>query len=380
MNEPSLLREPTPEQSELLVTSLNVMAALSAAVGTLAAAGALSQAALTRALDLELILLCAGWLVAGCAIGCALWAISWIIRLLGSRAGNAGELPAELAHLPRLDELASMTASETAKRDSASRRHVLLQRIADELSALREDMSLSPEQRAARAEQRRTEQLAQEMAQIHSAIAAGEFVLAEERIEHLAKTTPDAPDLDGARTELTDARAAAEARKLARARATVGELMSMAAFDEAIAAADHLARQLPDSDQATELLAHVRREADTFAAQQRQKLYMQVARATEMHHWRDALAAARQLALTYPASAEAGEVVAQMDLLTENARIEEVRDRRDRIAELLQRHRYRLAVELAEDVVAHYPDTQAAKELAGQMDRLRELAAKDKSS
>jgi len=380
MNEHALLREPTSEQSELLVTSLNVMAALSAAIGTLAAAGALSQAALRRTLDLELILLCAGWLVAGWAIGCALWAISWIVRLLGSRAGDGGGPSAESTRLPRLDELASLTAGETAKQESARRGGALLQRIADELAELREDLSLSPEQRAARAERRRREQLAQGLDEIRSAIAAGEFVLAEDRLAHLSKTSPDTAELAPMRADLAEARAAAEAQKLARARATVGELMSMAAFDEAIAEADHLARQLPDSAQATDLLERVRREADTFASQQRQKLYLQVARASEMHHWRAALAAARQLALTYPSSAEAGEVVAQIDLLAENARIEEVRDRRDRIADLLQRRRYRLAVELAEDIVAHFPDTQAAKELTGQMDRLRELAAKDKSS
>ncbi|MCK4601712.1 MAG: hypothetical protein KAU28_04560, partial [Phycisphaerae bacterium] len=138
MNERSLLREPTSEQSELLVTSLNVMAALSAAIGTLAAAGALSQAALRRVLDLELILLCAGWLVAGWAIGCALWAISWVVRLLGSRAGDGGGPSAEPTRLPRLDELASLTAGETAKQESARRGGALLQRIADELAELRE--------------------------------------------------------------------------------------------------------------------------------------------------------------------------------------------------------------------------------------------------
>jgi len=380
MNEQPLLREPTSEQSELLVTSLNVMAGISAAIGTLAAAGALSQAALRRALDLELILLCAGWLVAGWAIGCVLWAISWIVRLLGSRAGDGGGPSAESTRLPRLDELASLTVGETAKQESARRGGALLQRIADELVELREDLSLSPEQRVARADERRREQLAQGLDEIRSAIAAGQFVLAEERLDHLAKTMPEAPDLASARNALADARGAAEAQKLARTRATVGELMSMAAFDEAVAEADDLARQLPDSTQATDLLERVRREADTFASQQRQKLYLQVARATEMHHWRAALAAARQLALTYPGSAEAGEVIAKMDVLAENSRIEEVRDRRDRIADLLQRRRYRLAVELAEDVVAHFPDTQAAKELAGQMDRLRKLAAKDRPS
>ena len=255
----------------------------------------------------------------------------------------------------------------------------MLQRIADELAALRDDLLLPPEQRAARAEQRRREQLARNLDEIGSAISAGEFVVADERLGHLSKTSPDTAELAPMRRILANARAATEAQKLARARAMVGELMSMAAFDKAIAEADDLVRELPDSAQAAELLGRVRHEADTYARQQQKKLYEQVTRSTEMHYWRAALEAARQLARTYPDSVEAGEVVAQMDLLSENARIEEVRDRRDHIADMLQRRRYRRAVELAEDIIAHYPDTQAAKELTEQMDRLRELAAKDRS-
>ena len=368
------------QQGELLVTSLNVMAAISAGVGTLAGAGVLSQAALTESLHLDVLLQGVIWILGGWVTGCALWAISWIVRTLARHPSGEASPAAQSSGVPRLDDLAMLTAAESDRKDGAERDRALLQRIADELAGLREDMSLSPPQRAARAENRRQEQLTQSLREIESAIGAGQFVLAQERLAHLSRAMPEAPDAAGLRVRLAEARATTEAQRVAKTHATVDELMSMAAFDKAIAEAEDLARQLPDSVQAAELVERTRREADTFARQQRQKLYLQVTRATEMHHWRAALEAARQLARLYAASAEADEVVAQMELLTENARIEEVRDRRDRINDMIQRRRYRLAVELAEDVIAHYPDTQAAKELTEQMDRLRELAAKDKSS
>lgn len=380
MEDHSLFDERAPQQWELLVTSLKIMAAISAGAGTLAGVGVLSQAALRESLDLDVLLQSVIWILGGWVTGCALWAISWIVGALARQPIGEALPAARSSGVPRLDDLAMLTAAESDRKDAAERDRALLQRIADEVAGLREDMSLSPAERAARAENRRRQQLTQSLCEIESAIGAGQFVLAQERLAHLSQAMPEAPDAAGLRVRLAEARATAEAQRVAKARATVDELMSMAAFDKAIAEAEGLARQLPDSVQAAELVERTRREADTFARQQREKLYLQVTRATEMHHWRAALEGARQLARLHAGSVEADEVVAQMELLTENARIEEVRDRRDRISDMIQRRRYRLAVELAEDVIAHYPDTQAAMAFTEQMDRLRELAAKEKSS
>jgi len=377
MNNQSLFDEPSSEHSELLVMSLNVMAGITAGVGTLAGAGVLSQLALRGELDLQPLLECLSWVLAGWVTACVLWSISWAVRLLASWRVRQATATNEAPHAPRLDELAFWTAGERAKHEMAKRQQALLQRIADEMAELREDLSLSPEERSARAERRRKEQLEQSVSEINAAITAGQFVVAGERLEHLSRAMPEAEELAGLHDRLAEARLEAEARRLARARATVGELMSMSAFDRAIIETEDLLRELPDSEQAAELVEYVQREAETFARQRRQKLYLQVTRATELHQWVAALDAARQLVRLHPGSVEASEVLMQMDLLTENARIAEARERRDRILDMIKHRRYGMAVELAEDVVAHYPDTQAAKELKEQMDRLRKLAAKE---
>ena len=87
-----------------------------------------------------------------------------------------------------------------------------------------------------------------------------------------------------------------------------------------------------------------------------------------------ALAAAGELLEAYPDSPEAAEVRSTLRTLTDNARIEEVRELRDEIRDLLSRRRYAEALACARDLVRRFPTTAAAEELRSQMARLEELA------
>ncbi|MCY2924132.1 MAG: hypothetical protein NT031_01610, partial [Planctomycetota bacterium] len=64
-------------------------------------------------------------------------------------------------------------------------------------------------------------------------------------------------------------------------------------------------------------------------------------------------------------------------VIEENARIEEVRQLRDRIADLIERKRFAEAVEAAEDVIHRFPDTQVAGQLTREIDKLRRRAGMD---
>ena len=64
-----------------------------------------------------------------------------------------------------------------------------------------------------------------------------------------------------------------------------------------------------------------------------------------------------------------------METLKDNARIEEVRQLRDQIRDLIGRRRFAEAVRVSEELIRRFPDTQAANELRSQIDRLRARAA-----
>ena len=150
----------------------------------------------------------------------------------------------------------------------------------------------------------------------------------------------------------------------------------MGAFDHARQLARDLLAECPGDGELQSLVRRVEREAEAFARQQRQRLYEQVDRSCQRRQWRAALAAAQELVAAHPATAEAAEVTGRLATLQENARIEEVRELRDRIRDLIERRRYHEAATIAEDIVARFADTQAAADLRGQIDQLNRLAAR----
>ena len=97
-------------------------------------------------------------------------------------------------------------------------------------------------------------------------------------------------------------------------------------------------------------------------------------RAAEARQWKSALASAQRLLSEYPDSSEADKITAKLPNIRDNSRLEEARQLRDDIRELIERRRYAEAVRIAHDILARFPDTQAAAELRPQVDRLEALA------
>ena len=122
------------------------------------------------------------------------------------------------------------------------------------------------------------------------------------------------------------------------------------------------------------LLGRVRRERGAYEVEQRASLYRRIEQAAAERHWRAALKAMEELVAAFPSSPEADAARAQMPTVADNARLEEVRELRDRIADLIGRRRFAEAAELARDLIDRFPDTAAAEDLRKQLDRLDELA------
>jgi outer membrane protein assembly factor BamD (BamD/ComL family) len=151
-------------------------------------------------------------------------------------------------------------------------------------------------------------------------------------------------------------------------------MMAVGAFDQAEAEARDLDLRYPNDPAVTDLLNRVRREGRMFHNERRDRMYNKVVRLAEARQWRQALKAARQYVQAFPSGAGADAVGAMLATMEDNARIEEVRELRDHIRDLLEQRRYAEAVECARDVIERFPDTRAAEDLGRQMNRLRELA------
>jgi len=380
-----------------LVTSLLILAIVSTAVGLAGGAIILGAAALEGGLDRPAVLWALASFAAGCFAGGTLWAFAWLcgaqqrLALTQGRIATAlerfsgagaslpvaalerseadGVEPAASAQAPaRRAEQAGSVDEPTAPPDRQ------LQAILAELRELNLNLLLSDAQRQLKRQhfvQRQERRLRE---RFEHALGGGDLAEAESALDRFARAIPDSAELAGMRQRLEEARSAAESRDLAQAQRQAEDLMAVGEFEQAAAVAEKLLARHPGSTGAIALVARVRREREAYVTEHRQRLYRKVEVEAGARRWRAALKAAEELLEAYPAGPEAESVRSQMETLRSNARIEEARELRDRILEMINRRRFSEALELARDLVGRFPDTAAAAELTRQMARLEELA------
>ena len=360
-------REPSPPT--MLLACLPVLGVV-AVVGGLAA-GALRLLAAEAAVSRETAaLLEAGALTAcGLAAGCALWAAAWMVR----RQHHIWMMQREILS----DLYAQASAAAPASRPGEPPDADMWRKVMDELEEINAGLLMTPAQREEKLRKRRMRSARQAAAEVENAIEAADFARAEELLRKLLEAHPDYPGCGDLQNRLSVTRSAAETRHFDQQAQRVHDLMGVASFGEARKAAEELLARFPASPHAIALLETVRRESAAFSAEQRKRLYGELERHAHARQWRAALEAARKLLETYPSSGEADTVVARMQTLEENARIEEARESRDLIRDLIERKRFREALAMAQEVVARFPQAAIAEELRRQMPRLEELAATD---
>jgi hypothetical protein len=373
-----------------LLTILAILAAVAVAGGVMAALVVLIAQGRSGGVTLTSVFLAVGCVLSGLVVGCILWAIAHIIRrqsrmallrasarrtlrqrgaegltLLGESAEDAAANNAALAD-------AAMPTSLDEDAGWSQRR--LLQEVLAELRELNENLLLSAEQREAK-RQRRQERLSRQFAQeIDRAIEGGRLDHAEKRLEEFLEEVPEDPAHQRLHARLIEARDAAKAQDIEAGTRQVYDLMAVSSFEQAEQTARELLERYPDEPHLAELLDRVRREGAMFHGERRDRLRREVQRHAESRRWRLALEAAQRFIEAFPKSVDAEAIRAMLPTIEDNARIEQVRQIRDRIRDLIERRRYAEALEAAEDVIRRFPGTRAAEELGRQLDRLRELS------
>lgn len=369
----------------ILVTVLHVLA-VGLVFGGLALGGVLlSEPLRANESGVTAILTVLSVLLSGAAGGAVLWALGWLVRnqheaavvrkrlLLrahdGARGGAAagGSLHATASGPVPLAEAVLEVGNDTE----------LLQRLLGEVMEMNANLLMSQAQREAKGLHRR-ECLARDLtAAFAAALEQRAFARAEACIKQFDDDLPDDDRVAEMRSRLAETRTAAESQDVENATQRAHDLMAVSSFVEAQQTADSLLLAYPSSQAAAALVDRVQRESKAFFREQRQRLYGEVQRNADARRWRKALDAARQLVEAHGESTEADEARAMLATLEGNARIEEVRQLRDHIRDMIKRRRYTEAVNVAREVLHRFPDSHAANDLRGQMARLEELAAEE---
>jgi tetratricopeptide (TPR) repeat protein len=252
----------------------------------------------------------------------------------------------------------------------------LLQRVIAELGEVNANLLLTDQQLEIKRRQSQMREATTLAHKVLEALEADRLDEARQALTQLTDSVPDFPDVKDLQQRLEQRRQALEDRQVQELSLRTRDLMAAGEFDQALATARLLAEQYPSSEGAS-LAEQVRREKATFEIERRRILYTQITRYAELRQWRSALATARQFLEAHPNCTEADLIRAQMPTLTDNAQIEEVRHLRDEFRDMISRQRFMEAFEIARDLVSRFPNTAAAEELRGQMDR---LATKAKTS
>jgi hypothetical protein len=323
-----------------------------------------------RKLDALFLLSSLGYFLGGLGAGCVLWALAYLVHRLHDLAVAQGN---RAKPLPWADERAG-ASDEAAAVGPGSIDSATVKRILAELSDINDSLLLSEDERKAKRETRRSRLAEALTAEAEQAIEAHDFQRAERAADRLRDEAADGDRSDRLTRRIADARAAVQAEDIAAQARRIEELMSVASFSQAEEIARQLAARYTDSPDARALLDRVLREADAFIAEQRKRLFQEVQQSASARQWRAAFASARRLLAEHPKSLEADKIALTMPTIQENARIEEARQLRDDIRDLIQRRRYHEALGIAQDILARFPDTQAAAELRPQLDRLEQLA------
>jgi outer membrane protein assembly factor BamD (BamD/ComL family) len=364
-----------------LVVFLLILAAVVLSIGLVLGIAALVVASQTAALTPLLVLAAVSCMILGLAVACSLWALSWALRrlhevwLFQRRVPMAIE-PAAMALRVLAGEVApeASPSSPPAPVPAGHSPDGALQQLLTELHEIKRNTLLSESQRQIKRLQHQTRTAEDLAAQAEQAIDAGDFASAQAAVQRLADEVPDDPRIESARRRLSEARSVLDAEDVQQGLRQAEDYMAVASFALATNVAEDLLARHPDSQDATALLERIRREASNFYTEQRRRMYRQVEHHVTNRRWRQAVEAAEQYLEAYPAGPEAELVRTQLPTMQDNAKIEEVRDMRDRIRDYLERRRYLEAVELARELVERFPHTAAAEELRSQLPRLTELA------
>jgi len=335
-----------------------------------------------------------GWLVAcivaGLCVAGALLALAWMCSNASQqthalrRAASALDrlTPGPADHLARLAggrrKKAAVGPSPAAP--DSSDQVVRMEMMLEQLRDLNISVLLSDEQRREKHRLVVQREVADLTEFITRSAEAGDFEAAESGLDQLARLVPDSHQAGALRDRIERERANAKARDITDTSKRIEDFMAAGGFTEAQGAADDLLKRYPSSAEVIALMDRVLRERHRFLEERRGEMYARIEKEASARRWRAALEAAQEFLDAFPDGAESGTVRAQMETLNDNAQIEEVRELRDRIADLIDRKRFGEALTLSRDLVERFPDTAAAAELREMMSRLEDRARDSEGS
>ena len=354
----------------MLAAGLQGLAMLLLAAGTLAAVWLALESASAGRFDLLVAWQVGLAFLAGVVLAALFWFAGYLVRQQAKAAQAQHQLLALIQHLIQVSPVPLHVQQHTTglpgdellqpSRTPNGASPLMEAQLLDQLRELNVNLLLTEAQKQLKRTHVLLPQAQALAAEVGQLTAAGDVKLAWQALQRLVQMAPDLPELAGLRAQIEDAGRQAQARDVEQARRWVRDFGAAGDFPAAEAAANHLLAEYPQSQEAMSLLAEVRRQRHGAQDERRLKMYQQVQQEVAQRHWAAALTAAGLFTQAYGGTVEAENLLLQMSTLRDNAAIEQAREMRDRIAELIAQRQFVQALALARQAVARFPQTAVA--------------------
>ncbi len=237
------------------------------------------------------------------------------------------------------------------------------------------DLSLMNEsQRQEHLKRRRNQKKLDRLSRAQQQIRIGHWAEAQKLIDTVSHDFPDDSDLKQVRDELRLARADAQQEAVKRARTRVEDLLALSQWDQAIELTGTLSADYPDSTEATKLHQRVSTERELYRENTAERLYQSIKKHVEHRQWQKAKSEADRLLAEFADHRRAAKIREQVAVIHENADVQQRQQQEAQIQDLIKAQHYAEAIELAEDLIARFPQSLQARGLEEMLPRLRQRA------
>jgi hypothetical protein len=208
-------------------------------------------------------------------------------------------------------------------------------------------------------------------------VLVGDWEAVFSRIEELEVVLPGDPQVKEIRERVESEQNSRLEEDVRMARNRIKQLMSSAHWTQAEDLAGAIQMKYPGKAEGDRLVEDVRREREAWERENAERLFRDIASATERKQWRQAILAIEEFTRRYPLDPRAEALRLDLPTLQENAGAQERKEQEELFKDLLKRQRYDEALAVARAVVQKYPQSPTATELTKLMPRVEEMAKQE---
>lgn len=331
------------------------------------------------------ILVSIGCLLAGVSTAALMIAASAGLGILGTMMQQSKAVPVDDVRpaLERLEQSLRMLNSLQSRpaAGGSSVDVVSLARVNDKPLELLEQLCdytlMSDEQRKRCAQQHWARRKQIHLEAIEREVLVGDWTSAFARLDELQVVMPEDPQVAELKERVESEEMARLEEDVRVTHARLQQMMNATLWQQGEELVAALQARYPGKAEPARLGEDLRRQREAFEREGMERLFHDIAAATERKQWRQAILAVDEFFRRFPLDERAERLRLDLPTLQENAAAQERKEQEEHFKDLLKRQRYDEAILTAKSVVARYPQSATATELNRLLPKVEELARQE---